>query len=451
MGLDHIGFDYANAMAEAIGRENGINENELSKFAEGEGKKAAMALAQAQAAGSLAFADAPFDREMAEESKSLAEELHGKYENVVIIGIGGSALGCTTIHSALLHPMHNFMSHDERGGHPRWFVLDNVDPDITSALIEHLDLSKALFVITSKSGGTPETMANFAVVHERLVNLLGKSEAASRFVMITDPEKGFLRELVKRVGLHSLPIPTKLGGRFSVLCSVGMFPAALCGIDIEAFLAGARKMVELSLNATNPMESPANLAAMVYYLADTQKGKNINVMFPYSSRLTAFSDWFVQLWGESLGKEKNRAGEVISVGPTPLPAIGATDQHSQNQLFMEGPADKVITFIDVERFGSEVLIPDDFKSDPGIGYLAGHTLTELIRTEKLGTELALKERKRPTCSITLPHIDAEVMGQLLMMFMLATAFSGELYNINAFIQPGVDLGKKITKERLSAQ
>jgi len=448
MNIDRLEFDFTNAMAAAIGDRNGIGEGQLAEFAATAGKLAAEALVKMRAAGALAFADVIYDKSLADEAKSLAQRLYGKFDNLVIIGIGGSALGATTLYSALLHPLHNLLSSEQRNGSPRWFVLDNVDPDLTSALLETLDLSKTLFVVTSKSGGTAETMANFGIAYKRLRDELGEADAGAHVVAITDPEKGFLRELAVQKGFHTLPVPTKLGGRFSVLCAVGLFPAALCGIDVDGFLAGTRRMVEACLEGQNVMQSPAYVAAMVYYLADTTKGKHINVMFPYSGRLVTFANWFVQLWAESLGKAQNRAGETVNVGQTPIPAVGATDQHSQNQLFMEGPFDKIITFLDVERFDRDLTIPDNFKDDPKIGYLAGHTLTELIRTEKLGTELALKECSRPTCSITLPKLNADAMGQLLMTFMLATAFAGELYNINAFDQPGVELGKRITKERL---
>jgi len=446
---DVLVFDCTNALEDAVGKQNGINEGLLAEFAATMGKQAAESLAGMRADGNLAFCDVIYDEKLADEAKSLAQSLHGKFGNLVIIGIGGSALGNTTLHSALLHPMHNLLSAEQRDGSPRWFVLDNVDPDITSGLLDTLDLSKTLFVVTSKSGGTAETMANFAIAYKRLANEVGQSSAASHVVAITDPEKGFLRELASQNGFHTLPVPQKLGGRFSVLSAVGLFPAALCGIDVDGFLSGARRMVEACLEGRDAMQNPANLAAMVYYLADTTRGKHINVMFPYSGRLVTFANWFVQLWAESLGKAQSRDGETVNVGQTPLPAVGATDQHSQNQLFMEGPFDKIITFLDVERFDRDLVIPDNFKDDPKIGYLAGHTLAKLFRTEKLGTELALKQRSRPTCTITLPKIDAETMGQLLMTFMLATAFAGELYNVNAFDQPGVELGKRITKERLS--
>lgn len=446
--INVLGFDCANALEDAVGKQHGINEGLLSEFAATRGRQAAEALVAMRAAGDLAFCDVIYDEKIADEAKSLAQELYGKFENLVIIGIGGSALGNTTLHSALLHPMHNLLSRKQRSGCPKWFVLDNVDPDITAAHIDTLDLSKTLLVVTSKSGGTAETMANFAIAYRRLAKQVGQTNAASHIVAITDPEKGFLRKLATDNGFHSLPVPSNLGGRFSVLSAVGLFPAALCGIDIDGFLSGTRRMVEACFDSPDVTRSPAYLAAIVFYLADTTRGKHINVMFPYSRRIVTFANWFVQLWAESLGKARSRDGETVNVGQTPIPAVGATDQHSQNQLFMEGPFDKIITFLDVERFDRDLVIPDDFRDDPKIGYLAGHTLTKLIRTEKLGTELALKECSRPTCSITLPRIDAETMGQLMMMFMLATAFAGELYNVNAFDQPGVELGKKITKARL---
>jgi len=442
-------FDCTNAMAEAIGDVDGIERDKLVEFAAQEGSKAARAIINRRVSLDLAFADIVYDYERIEESKALAEQLSGRFENLVIIGIGGSALGNRMLHSALLHPYHNLLDQAQRDGAPRWFVIDNVDPDVVLPLIEMLDPGKTLFVITSKSGTTPETIANFAVVYGHLKKVLGSSKSASHIVAITDPEKGFLRELAKSEGFATLSIPPKLGGRFSVLSPVGLFPAALCGIDVDALLEGARRMLEGCYDRGDPMDSPCYLAAMVYYLADTTKGKHINVLFPYSQRLVGFSDWFVQLWAESLGKAHGRSGKTVNVGQTPLAAVGATDQHSQVQLFMEGPADKIITFLQVEAFRDDPIIPDDFKGNSQIGYLAGHTLSKLLIAEKKGTEVALREQSRPTCSISLPAVDETTIGQLVMMFMLATAAAGEFYDINAFDQPGVELGKRIAKERLS--
>ncbi|HUT03826.1 MAG TPA: glucose-6-phosphate isomerase [bacterium] len=441
-------FDCQNALADVVGSLNGIEREELDEFAKKRGNKAARAIMNRRVDLKLAFADAVHDHESIGAAKSLAKRLAGRFDNLVIIGIGGSALGNTMLHSALLDPLHNLKTTEQRNGSPRWFVLDNVDPDWTSALLETLDLSKTLFVVTSKSGTTPEAIANFAIAYGRLRGAVAQSDVASHVVAITDPENGFLRRLAKDEGFKTLAIPPKLGGRFSVLSPVGLFPAALCGIGVESLLMGARRMLEGCYDRGVVTDSPAYLAALVYYLADTTKGKHINVLFPYSSRLAAFSDWFVQLWAESLGKAANRDGMTVNAGQTPLGAIGATDQHSQNQLFMEGPADKIITFVDVERFKQDCTIPDDFQNDPQVGYLAGHSLAKLLSAEKKGTELALKERKRPTCSIKLPVVDEATVGQLIMMFEMATAFAGELYNINAFDQPGVELGKKIAKDRL---
>jgi len=444
-------FDCQNSMADVVGSSNGIERRQLDEFAQNRGNKASRAIMNRRVDLNLAFADAVYDHESIDAAKSLARQLAGTFDNLVIIGIGGSALGNTMLHSALLDPLHNFKTAEQRDGRPRWFVLDNVDPEYTAALLESLDMSKTLFVVTSKSGTTAETMANFAIAYKRLRGAVARSEVASHVVAITDPENGFLRQLARSEGFATLAIPPKLGGRFSVLSPVGLFPAALCGIGVESLLEGAREMLEGCYDRGIVTESPAYLAAMVYYLADTTKGKHINVLFPYSTRLAAFAEWFVQLWAESLGKATNRDGMTVNVGQTPIAAIGATDQHSQNQLFMEGPSDKIITFLGVERFKQDLTIPDDFQKDPQVGYLAGHSLAKLISAEKKGTELALKERRRPTCSITLPVIDEKAMGQLIMLFEMATAFAGELYNIDAFDQPGVELGKKIARERLAQE
>ncbi|MCD6327324.1 glucose-6-phosphate isomerase [bacterium] len=446
---DMIKFDYDGVLVETIGPENGIERAKLMEFLSERGARAVAAIIERRCEHDLPFAEMVHGHESIGQATELAAKLKGKYENLLIIGIGGSALGNSMLHSALLHPMHNLLNDAQRKGRPRWFVLDNVDPDYTSALLDALDLSKTLVVVTSKSGGTAETMANFGIVYNKLKDKVGLKNAPSHVVAITDPVSGFLRPLASKEGFHALAIPTRLGGRFTVLSAVGAFPAALCGIDVGAFVEGARKMLDVCYERRDVVKNPALLASTIYYLADTERGKNINVMFPYSERLDAFSEWFVQLWAESLGKKIDRAGNMVNVGQTPVKAVGATDQHAQNQLFIEGPFDKIITFLQVEQFDNELTIPNDFKSDERIGYLAGHTLNDLIHTERLGTQLALQQEGRPTCLITLPAINADTIGQLVMLCNMATSLAGEFYNINAYDQPGVELGKRITKERLT--
>jgi glucose-6-phosphate isomerase len=322
-----------------------------------------------------------------------------------------------------------------RGGFPRLHVLDNVDPVTIASLLDRLTLAKCLFIVTSKSGGTAETMAQFLIVEARLQS--GKLSIPDHVVFVTDPKSGALRPLAAQLGVTALDIPPNVGGRFSVLTPVGTLPAALIGIDIRALLGGAGAMAarcrgDLSTN-------PAGIYALLQWLADTKLGKTIHVLMPYSDPLRDFAAWFVQLWAESLGKHRP---DGSSVGGTPLAALGATDQHSQVQLFMEGPANKTLTFIAVADHGTDVKIPSAHKDVTELAYLGGHSLGELISIEQRATAGALAKRGRPNMTVHIEKVDAETVGELMMFFEIATAYAGQLYEIDAFNQPGVELGKQ---------
>jgi glucose-6-phosphate isomerase len=242
-------------------------------------------------------------------------------------------------------------------------------------------------------------------------------------------------------------VPTDVGGRFSVLSPVGLLPAALVGIDVDGLLSGARRAIERS-EADNLLQNPSALYAALHWAADTQLGARIHVLMPYTDRLREFAEWYRQLWAESLGKRVDRNGKVVHVGPTPVAAVGATDQHSQVQLFMEGPFDKVITFITVEDFGMDVPIPNQpgvqESLPPDLAYLPGHTLGELLRAEYQATSAALTQMGRMNCTLRFPDLSAETLGEAIMFFQLATGYAGAWYGIDPFDQPGVELGKRLT-------
>jgi glucose-6-phosphate isomerase len=354
-----------------------------------------------------------------------------------VLGIGGSALGPVALRSALRPSGWNSLGDAARGGFPRLHVLDNVDPVTIDALLGRLDLGRALFVVTSKSGGTAETMSQFLVVHERLAAAVGDAWR-DHVVFVTDPAKGALRPLAERERVAALDIPANVGGRFSVLTPVGTLPAALIGVDVAALLRGAGDMARLCAT-DDPARNPAAAYAALQFLADTRLGKPMHVFMPYSDELRDFAAWFVQLWAESLGKIRP---DGRSVGPTPIAALGATDQHSQVQLFMEGPADKTVTFLAVRERGVDVRIPAAFGDVAELAYLGGHSLGELIDVEQRATAGALAARGRPNMTLTVDRVDAWHVGALIMFLELATAYAGHLYGVDAFNQPGVELGKQ---------
>lgn len=429
-----IRIDYSNMMGDAVG---GILEAELNA-ARSHFEKAHACFAALRNGGTVGFADIVTDAALREQATGFASEAKGRYGDVVILGIGGSALGPIAIRSALRPRGWDMLDDSSRGGYPRLHVLDNVDPETIAALLDRIDLSRALFIVTSKSGGTAETMSQFLIVHSRLEQ--AHLAIRDHVVFVTDPAQGALRLLADENGITALDIPPSVGGRFSVLTPVGTLPAALIGVNVEKLLAGAADMVT-RCDSSKLFDNPAGIYATLQWLADTRHGKVINVFMPYSDPLRDFAGWFVQLWAESLGKHLS---DGTSVGQTPLAALGATDQHSQVQLFMEGPKNKVVTFVTVDERVTDLIIPHGFKEVKELGYLGGHSLGELITIEQRATAGALAKRGRPNLTIRLERVDEWHVGGLIMLLEIATAYAGQLYEIDAFNQPGVELGKQFT-------
>ena len=433
----NLRYDFNNLLAERVG-VHGIGEAELKLLA-----PKIEAAADAIAKMPLGFRKLPYNTKLADEITVMASEIQERCDNFVVVGIGGSALGNIALHSALNHPEYNNLVRPARRG-PRLFVPDNVDPDRVNALLDAVDLDDTMFNVITKSGGTAETMSEFLVFREALIKKLGEERHVEHIVITTDPEKGELRKIVGKFGYSSLPIPPDVGGRFSVLSAVGLLSAAVTGIDIHALLKGAAEMDEICTKSKKLWENPALTGAALHYLMEKAKGKNVQVMMPYSHALRDVADWFRQLWAESLGKRVDRKGKVVHTGQTPEKALGATDQHSVMQLYIEGPFDKVITFLTVDEFETSVEIPHAFDEYEAVKYLGGHTLNDLINAEQRATELALTQSGKPNCVIRLEKVDERGVGALLYLLEMQTAYAGELYNINAFDQPGVELGKNFT-------
>jgi glucose-6-phosphate isomerase len=424
-------LDYSNMMISPGGISSDAWTGAQSRFA-----SAKSGFEKLVASGEVGFTALPSDAGLLDQMHRYVATARGKYDDVVILGIGGSALGPIALRTALRPSSWNMLDDKTRGGFPRLQVLDNVDPDTIAALLARLNLARTLFIVTSKSGGTAETMAQFVIVHERLVS--ARLDLKNHLVFVTDPKQGALRPLAQRLDVPALDIPPNIGGRFSVLTPVGTLPAALIGIDVKALMAGAGDMAQ-RCQAAELSKNPAGTYAMLQWLADTQLTKKIAVFMPYSDPLRDFAAWFVQLWAESLGKKRK---DGTSVGSTPLAALGATDQHAQVQLFMEGPADKTVTFVAIRQRGTDVRIPKGFDDVKELGYLSGHSLGELIDIEQRATAGALARRGRPNMTITLDRVDPTNVGELMMFLEIATAYAGQLYEIDAFNQPGVELGKQ---------
>jgi glucose-6-phosphate isomerase len=380
----------------------------------------------------------PKTGEYADASARVAEEIRSSgATDFVHVGIGGSALGPMALHRALNHPYHNALSGEARRG-PHIHFAENADPATLSAILDVADPQSTWVNVVTKSGSTAETMANFLVIRGVLVGFLGDFGFQGRTVVTTDPEEGFLKEIADREDLRVLPIPKDVGGRFSVLTPVGLLPAAVTGLDVGALLTGAAQCVDEvgELGA----EHPAVVGAAMHYLMDTARGRNVRVTMTYADALERLAAWFVQLWAESLGKDGK--------GSTPHGAVGTTDQHSQVQLYMQGPQDKVIEIVEVENHPRDLEIPAAYKDLEGVGYLGGHTMAELLNVECDATRRALTEAGRPNSTIKLGTVNEENLGYLLQALEVQTAVAGALYGVNAFDQPGVEAGKQITYSRM---
>ncbi len=376
--------------------------------------------------------------------KSILETAAGireQFDDFVVLGIGGSALGPIAVQQALNHLHYNDLPREKRNG-PRLFVEDNIDPERMAALLDVIDVEKTAFNVVSKSGGTSETMSQLLIISSLLHEKLGKDISTHLFAT-TDESKGNLIKIARTENLKTFFIPEGVGGRFSELCPVGLLAAAVCGIDIRELLAGAAFMDEICDSQRDVWKNPAYMLATLQ-VASIQRGCNISVMMPYADSLRYMADWYAQLWAESLGKRVDWDGNVVNAGQTPVKSLGVTDQHSQVQLYTEGPFDKVITFLAVDRYRCETIISDGYFDVPDVSFLCGHTQNELIAAELKATEYAVSKSGHLNHTILMPEINAFTVGQLLYLFELATAFAGELLNINAFDQPGVEEGKKAT-------
>ena len=427
--MAEVTFDYGNL----VEVEGGLRGDELDEA------RPRLREAVEELLGSpLGFMRLPKTGEYAEASVRVADEIRGSgATDFIHVGIGGSALGPMALQKALNHPFYNALSAETRRG-PRIHFAENTDPNTLAAILGVADPTSTWVNLVTKSGSTAETMANFLAIRDWLVDALGNFGYQGRTVATTDPEEGFLKEIADREDLTVLPIPKDVGGRFSVLTPVGLLPAAVANLDVEALLAGAARCVD-EVNEQRD-EHPAVVGAAMHYLLDTTRGRNVRVMMTYADALERLAAWFVQLWAESLGKDGK--------GSTPHGAVGTTDQHSQVQLYMQGPQDKVVEIVEVEDHPRDLPIPEAYEDLEGVGYLGGHTMAELLNVECDATRKALTEAGRPNSTIKLGAVNEENLGYLLQALEVQTAIAGSLYGVNAFDQPGVEAGKQITYKRM---
>ena len=424
-----LSYDAGNMFRPKVGR-NGAKKSDLKKYrpALKRAKDKIIAEWRNDAQGWLGCPDDP--AALAEIANIL--KTRQRFTDCLVLGIGGSDLGARAAYQALARKNTGLTLH---------FAGANTDPDELEDVLRKLNWKKTLINVISKSGQTIETMSAFLLARERLIKAVGKNYAA-HIVATTDPARGSLKSLADKEGFSTLSLPQNIGGRFSVLCVAGLLPLACAGIDVTRLLKGARQVRDAWLK-NDVTRDPIATYALLHYLGNRKRGQNIHVLMPYAARLNEFGRWYRQLWAESLGKD--------NAGPTPLAAQGATDQHSQLQLYMQGAEDKIVTFIAVERFNSALRVPAAARGVKGLEKLAGKKFQDLIHGEQRATAEALRATGKPNGTLKLKDLTPESLGGLFMFFELAVALAGKLYGINTYDQPGVEAGKKLFWKFLDAK
>jgi glucose-6-phosphate isomerase len=435
-----LSLDFTNCLSEAIGATHGLTKSEVetlvAKF-----PKHHENIEELRKNGESGFFELPY-QDLA-ELKALLKKHHGKWDDLVVVGTGGSTLGPKTLFGALCHAGFNHLPAKERKGAPRLHILDNPDPRAATELFEVLDLKKTLVVVVGRSGVTAETAALALWVFDQLKKKGGKGALSAQVVIITEREKSQLAEIAKTEKIDTLAIPANLAGRFAILGAPGLFVAGMLGIDVQALLAGAGDMDKRCRHG-DPYKNPAYMHSLIHYLLTRKRRKTMHVTFGFSNRLDAIGKWYDHLCSVSLGKMLNRKGKAVHVGPSPVSARGSFDQHGQQQLFAEGPFDKVVTFLVAKDHGAKVTVPAGYPKLDAVAYLKDADFSAILERSYVGCEHHITAAGRPNMTITLDGIDEAHIGGLIYLFELSTTMSAELYGIDPFDQPGVEYGKQST-------
>lgn len=426
-----LSLDHNYAMAEFLGA-SGLQDTDLSELTP---RLTAIDqdLAAGRQSGRAGFMELPYQTDIIKEIRQVAKPLLEWCWDAVMLGTGGAALGPRALHQALRPPQHNKVPMARRNHKLGLWVADNIDPEHFWGLLDGLDMRRTGFNVISISGATDATLAQFLWVYQLLKSRIGEDKARERIILTTGPDQGPLKSLLAREHLPSLAVPGDVGGGFSVLSAVGLLPAFVSGIDVEELLAGARAMAQRLKDAPIDNNPAYRLAALFYLFATAQK-RPILVLAPYANALSGLAEWFGQLWAASLGQQ--------TAASTPVTALGAADQYSQLQFFMEGPADKLVAFLTVDKFTNNIEIPDSYPDDPAFGYLGGHSFNELFGAGQQAAAFNLMKAGRPNLTLYLPEINPFTIGQLIYLLEVVTVAAAGLFGVKADAQPGVEAGKQ---------
>ena len=433
-------------------RETGVIRGHLSK--DGEPEKVLFSQLPYVKAGNL---NSPA---VIQKLKDFSADLKGRVDAVISFGIGGSFLGNKVLFDVHCGEFWNSMTKAERDGFPRmYFSGNNIDPRRTNELIATMQRLARIYhkhagkkfclmmMVISKSGGTLDTMSNFMVAYEALKD---NADMTVEIVAVTDPneeKKTLLKKLADENHWPTFAVPDGVGGRFSIFSEVGLVTAACIGFDIEAFLDGAKSM-DQACQAADVWQNPALLNASLKYIAAKKYGRDMEVLMPYADYLKSTSEWYIQLLAESLGKKFDRNGAVVNYGRTPIVAVGTTDMHAQTQQHQEGALNKVIQFIRVDEWDDDPIIGDMFPSAQKLTDISGITMSQALDVALASNAEALASDNRFNATFTIPKLDAFHLGELLYLLAMSVAYEGELADVDAFDQPGVEAYKRIMGPRL---
>ncbi len=436
-------YDFLNMLRDRVGAE-GVSPEEFRALT-GRLADARRTLGERQRAGAdpLGFLDAPKRRPSRGAMRALVARLDARVDTLVVIGIGGSLLGAQAAYQAL-----EGIETMRRGARRLRLVFagDATDPQAVADVVGAVDWKRTALNVISKSGDTLEPMSVFILLRDELIRAVGAKNAVARIIVTTDPSDGTLRQIALREGYAMLPVPADVGGRFSVLTEVGIFPLLAGGINVDELWKGAADAGTAFWKTPPARNVPLLYAGLQALLG--RKGKRLSVFMPYAKRLTLVGQWYRQLWAESLGKRFDRRGRRFDGGPTPIAAVGPADQHSQIQLYNEGPNDKIVTFVEVSEFRRDRRLPEPWPDLPEVSRFAGCGLREIVRIERCATAEALTANRRPNGTLVIDDLSGRSVGGLLQTLMIAAAVAGELLDVNAFDQPGVEAGKQAMRRLL---
>lgn len=422
---------YTQDVTHALGAEK---DDALWQATLNAGKDALARLQAVEKSGAKPFLTTPSYTGDMDEIRAVADDIKSRIKHLVVIGTGGSALGARALSKMVLNPEHKGF------GGVRLHVLDNADPFIFARLMKIIDPKTTLFMVISKSGGTAEIMAQTFAAISHMREHVGEAQLAKHFHMIVEPGNSPLRQLAARFGFSVSAHDPNIGGRYSVISLVGLLPMACLGVDAKEVRRGAQFVMDHLMQATTPEHSEAAMGACVQAY-HAQKNRAISVMMPYSDLLRTFGHWYQQLVAESLGKDGK--------GVTPLAAVGTVDQHSMQQLFLDGPDDKLFTFITGEYAGLGARI--DTLSTDGLDYIDGRSIGDILHAMQYGTVQTFIKRGKPVRVLHIDTPNEATLGALMQHFMLETVLSADILKINPYDQPAVEDGKKLARAYLQEQ